>query len=769
MTHLGGTKWLAYWCAVAVCLAAGTAGAQAYPPRAIEIGPDHPLFIFHTSGLSTADPAAFALDVVRVWNALPDALRPFSTMRIEMYGPTMADRHLRLRAALERLQEANIPVIVQISDEEPRRAYPVEFAEELVRDFVCIKGLMAAGLTFDEYPQFGPDPAAYPPAHVQWLIGLTDVAARYGRFLAIQLDGLHWPRLMSNASCRRLYEKFRQCSPYVIPIAHARGGHDIPRMTSAMGLWLEDTVEHWGFGATSAWYSDANLLEPGLFGRGPAPSPMPSQLYRAMILNGAMTGATVYSFEAGTDLWFGAMRGHWDTAIRPALSEIVERNLIARREFVQEKARVAYQLRVCHTPEDFHLNLRDIDGELNAGLMLRGAYGMERPGQIPELIPNSGRHYWVPILSPYAPQPVLERFARVVQPGVLNSPQEWIDLLDRDHRPDGIGTAFISRIGLGIFVMNNREAYTELQSFRIPNVPAPVRGIEARRRDDGVLVTWPLREGDVGWKVYRRTPPDGRFALVANDLDTREWLDRDSPPEAVVAYAVTALTTEDEPYEGTVNFGDYLALSTVESRIEEEAVISPLLLQGRARPVEQPPPAFPERIQWWPSFAGVPEAQLGAAQGIVERIEAFDRAFSERDLDGLMELYSPEYEDPEGWRRDYVRRAFQWFFERHAACRMDRQIRSWDFSRFDGYRTVAVLVYCNFAGTAVSDPTGRFADRIAQFPRNDTGEVLFTFADEGGLWRIVRTEPALPNFKDILSFSAGPYDSFEAGPDRFIR
>jgi len=54
---------------------------------------------------------------------------------------------------------------------------------------------------------------------------------------------------------------------------------------------------------------------------------------------------------------------------------------------------------------------------------------------------------------------------------------------------------------------------------------------------------------------------------------------------------------------------------------------------------------------------------------------------------------------------------------------------------------------------------------IGCFPRTANGEVWIYFAQEDKAWRVVRTNPALPNFKDILSFSASPYDPMQAGPD----
>ncbi|MBN2310237.1 MAG: hypothetical protein JXR94_14780 [Candidatus Hydrogenedentes bacterium] len=754
----------------AVCLAAGGASAAGpYPPLAVEIAPDHPLFIFDTADLDPADPSAYGDGVIRAWGRLPDALKPFAAMLVAMPGNDAEGRHLRYRALLQVLREAEIPTVLRLADADLAQIYDLAKTEELLRDFTFVKGIQAADLPFEEYHPGGPPGAQATPAVVEWLVGAIDVAARYGRFIAIELDEIRWPRAMANVSAKPLYDKLVECRGYVVPVAAFRGPHTIAQQSAAMGLWLEGAAAQWGVAPTSEWYRQAGFLEPGVFGRGGAPGAMPSDLYSAMILCGAMTGASVYSFAPGSDLWFGERRHHWDSAIEPTLRRIVSYGLIARDDFVAKKAQVAYQLVPAQSPQEFHLNLRDIDGVLDQGLLIRGAYGMERPGQVPELIPNSGRHYWVPILSPYAPQAAIEQFARVVRPGAMTSAEAWTELLDRYYRPDGLGSAFICRIGRGLFVLHTRENLYETQTYRIPSAPAPVLGLKALRNEEGVELTWPFREGDVAYRVHRRVLPDGAFEVVASDVDTRSWIDHEVTPELSVAYSVTALTNETALREGQVNYGDSLAFSVVESEIEEEVVITPLLGYGKGRPLEQAEDPRPASQEWWPGLEGLTEDQRPVAEAVAQRIEAWDKAFSSEDLDGVMDLYATDYQDLQGWRFQYARRAYQWFFERYGVCKMDRQIRAWDFSQLAGSQQVSALLYCRFRGVALTDPSGLMADPQAYFPRTDTGEIMITFVEREGAWRILRTDPALPNFKDILSFSAGPYDAFAPGPDLYVR
>ena len=754
--------------ALVICLSA-TASAQ-FPPLCVEIGPEHPLFIFQDTGGDLADPTAYAQHVVQVWKALPDDLKPLSVIQVEARGADVASRHQWYRALLVALQDGDVPAVLRLADEDLRRVYPLDRAEELLREFTCVKGVQAVGLPLEEYYEFGADDPHGTPPVVRWLVDAIDLAARYGRFMAIELDRIRWPRVMSNTWCAPLRDKMRACAAYTVPIGRCRGSHTVPQMSALLGAWIDGMTAQWGVGPDSRWYADALFLAPGVFGVSDAPVKMPPALYRAMILNGAMTGAAVYSFAPDADLWFGAARVHWDDAIYPTLRDLVDLGLIARQDLVKEKTRVAYQLAPARTAEEFHANLRDIDGVLDAGLLMRGGYGMERPGQVPELILNTGRYYWVPLLPPEAGAATSGTIAAAVKPGTLASPEAWKEMLGKNYPPYGEGTAFITNVGRGIFVMNTCENRFEQQTFRLPGVPAAVRQISAERHDApgaaGVSLTWAFREGDLSYKVHKRVLPETRWTVLAKGLEERKYLDTTADPTQTIAYTITSLTDDKEPFEGVVNFGEYLTLSNVESRIAEEVTIGPLLGVAQSKPIEKRAPAPENPAPWWPNFAGLNESQTPLAAEIVRRIEAWDRAFCAKDLNAVLDLYSQDYEDPTGWRLQYVRRAYQWFFEHYNACVMHRQIRRWDFAAHDTTGQVGVLLYCRFAGWALTDPTGRTADTPAYFPRAGNGEIWVYFVIKDNIWRIVRTNPALPDFKDILSFSASPYDKITLGPDR---
>lgn len=739
-----------------------SAGAAAqYPPVAVEISAEHPLLIFAFNG-GGASADQHAAQMIAAWRELPDALRPYAVMQTD--APRGA-RYEYFEALLPPLQDAGLPVVLRIAGGDPARRCAVSQVESLLTAFTVVKGVEATDLPLNIYDPLAVDEEGM-PLLARWLISVLESAARYGRFLHLPLGEVAWLRLMAHPAYTPILNMMREYQDYVIPSCLHRGPGAMAQMSAVMGLWLEGRAAQWGIAADSRWYADARYIAPGVFGAPADPAKIPSALYRAMLLNGAMTGAAVYAFPQSDDLWFGPQRRHWDAVILPTMAELIDRGLIARKDFTAKKARVAYQLGAAATPKDFHRNLRDLDPTLDEGLLIQAAYGAERPGQITELTPNRNGLYWIPIFSPFAPQDTLSDFALVVQPGAADSVQGWERLLESYRAPDGDGDAFISVVGRAIFLMNTCENTLAAQRFTLNTAPAPVRGFTARREGENVELSWPFREGDVSYTVLRRIPPNPQYVAIAEGIVERRFADITPPPDQTLVYAVTALTNETEAFEGALHFGEHRLLSVVESRIAEEATLSPLLPSAQSAPLPEPPAPPEEDKPWWPDYEGLDDTQRAAAQAIVERIELMERAFQAGDLDGVMDLYATDYEDAQGWGFQYVRRAYQWFFERYRTPRMHRQIRRWNFDAYAGSREVNLLLYCALTGVAWSDTEGRVADQRIAIPRTESAEAWFTFTDKDGVWRIQRSNPAVPNFRDLLSYSAGPFDGITPGPDQ---
>jgi ketosteroid isomerase-like protein len=703
--------------------------------------------------------AAEGASVVSRIAALPDSIRPFAGVVLNT-GPAFSTE---FKEALETLEAGNVPVFVEIAGASPSFLVAPDRLDRLFKKHTGVVGVVAAGLRFDHYDVSpGVNPYSTPP-NVRWAMDAIDVAARYGRRFVLELDGVNTARLMANAECRVLLEKIRSAGQHVAPVARLSDSQAIPGIMSAMGLWLEGSVDAWGITATDAWFAQAPFVSPGVFGANDDAA-MPASFYRAMILNGAMTGATICIVEPASAMWFAEDPQPWREAVKPTLEDVVRLGLIPRRAFVERKAQIALQLLSADSSAQFHLNLRDLDSTLDEGLLLHGAYGLELPGLVPELVPNSGRHYWVPVLTPSAPEEVTNRFARVVRAGSMMTAEDWTDLLDRVYQPDGAGTAFISRVGRGVFVMHTRENRYEQQTFRLPRLPSPVYGTSGERTNDGLRISWPFREDDFAYRVYKQAEGVSAFELVADVSDKRFWIDVNVAPGEAAVYAVTAFTDEGTPYEGTVNYGDYLVFSTVESRVEEVIVFEGESNLATVRRVNNRVDDRPLAQTWWPGGEPPPADHQAVADEITGRLLDWSKAFNNEDLGMVMDLYTTDYVDPQGWRHQYARRAYQWFFERYALCRLHTQVRSWDFSKITNGE-VSVRVFVRGTGVAMTDSAGTTADVRVRFPRTRDQETVLQFQNIEGAWRIARTDPALPNMKELLSFSLAPGIGYMPGSD----
>ena len=742
---------------------AGTARA-AFPPPAVEISAEHPLYVFSDSRPAGTPAAVYAQSVAAHWQQLPPVIRPYAAMLLE-FSPAEAAE------LLPPLQQADIPVIARVSGG-VGGVFPAGDLRAVLEAHTIVRGVEAAGFAFDAYSA---DPS------LDWLGQTVETAANYGRIVLLPMEGLAAPRLMTNRATAGVYAKIRACRDYVVPVCPNRGRHTIPAMTALMGMWLEGAVANWGAGPDARWYTDSAFIEPGLFGANGDPSRMPAGLYRTMILNGAMTGAAVYTFAWDRDLWFGVTPQPWTSAILPTLLQLTEGSFIARRDFVMKCAPLALQLPPAANPLEFTAATREIDAVYDTGNLMTGVYGLERPWQMSELVPNRPGVFWVPLMAAHAVPGTVGGFNTLVQPGTVPDAAKWAELAARLHPPaDPAATAFTARVGRGVFVMNSRENVIETQTFSLPELPAPVRGLNARREAGGITLAWPFREGDVAYSVWRRIEPDTHFSLIAKGIDQRQFTDTTALPDQTAAYAVTALTSDKEPLSGTVGFGESFVFSAVESRIAEEAQLTPLMAyaDGKALPgfgdetARIIPPAPPLEgaagaLPWWPYYGGLTEGQQQVAMEITARIEAMEQAFNGGSLDKLMDFYGDDYKDAQGWGAEYVMRAWQWFFERYRGPRMHRQIRRWDFSAFEAEGRVSVLLYCRFSGAPLSDPAGLRAGAPVALPLSDSGEVWFDWTKSGDEWRMERTQPAVPNMRELLSFSAGPYDGLGAGPDRY--
>lgn len=734
MKYLGVAAWFLMAAASAAQAQDVASAVSVYPPLTTELSAEHPLLIFRVEPLEGAAAGAYAPHVFDVWQQLPDVLKPFGALSVTV--PAGDDGP----AFLQALQDGGIPLVVRVSAGGRGGRQDIGQIENVLSSYPTIRGIDARGIRFDRYD--GPDDSGdVARANTAWLLGALDTAAKYGRFLQLPLAGLDAARFMAHPAYAELLGKFRELSPYLLAVAMQRGEHISQANAGCMGLWLSGHAGAWGIAADPRWYTDLRHAGPGVMGKGAGIEP-PASLYRAMVLSGAMAGAWVYDFEVPEDLWYSPTGVAWIDAINPVLGELLDLGLTPRKEFVLKAAPLAFSLAEAGDPAAFHRNLHDLSPVIDAGVLWQATYGRpEGP------IGNFGGFAGIPILPPGASEDIRMQFSAVIQADPTATLEQRKAAADPLRKPPGQGAAALVQTGRGVYVFNTTLAFQNPQTYTIDELPAAVRGLEARREGAGVTLTWPFREGDVSYNVYRRTSPQVHFTRLARGLEDRSYSDPEVPANDTIAYAVTALTNEKEPLTGTVNYGEFLVYSIVESRIAEEALLTPILTSAtsqsaggfNAPPLETPNPR-----------AELPESQREIAQTIEGRLLAWKRAFEAEDLTAVLGIYADEYEDPEGWRVQYVKRVYQAFFEQCAALRLDYQVRSWDFSSFDTSGQVNVLVYCSLRGNTISDPAGRNADLTIELPHTATNEVVLSWTGSGGTWRIQRTDPAIPNLSDLL-------------------
>lgn len=220
-------------------------------------------------------------------------------------------------------------------------------------------------------------------------------------------------------------------------------------------------------------------------------------------------------------------------------------------------------------------------------------------------------------------------------------------------------------------------------------------------------------------------------------------------------YTVLAETEARERVKGTVNYLDFLRFSESISRPVEECRVHP---DSRIAcgPMVAPEDDRPESQVVYPTFDGA-EGHPAEAREIVARIDDFKRHYDAGDWRAVSALYATDYEDANGYHKEYADRAWKWWFFRMNRFHFLRQIRHWDFGDFAEHGLVRVRMFALCRALRRDDqPFGYGFHGTCRIPRTPDEEVTFTWArDPDGAWRIRHTDPALPNFFEILWNSRG--------------
>ena len=773
------------------------------------ITPKHPAIMLQTSnrfadsdegygyGDLRTEATRHGREAVRVWReTVPDDIKPYCHLQMEVRRHGHAERYEAYRRVLAELEEAEIPADVQIADPHDEYVFDPIYVEKLLAEFSCIKIVAITENRFEHYSDYNVPRYATPP-HVRYAVDILHMAARHGKHVVISLQDLKWMHVLTDELNRPLEAAVRKYGDYCIPVSEHIGPRHIQRVTSIWGSWIAGDVRNWGIEPQSWWFENGRMIEPGVFGQSQPDNTriMPPDLYRAMILQGAMMGATVYNFEPFWDLFDYDNAHCWRDVIYPTLMEVIAGKYIPEREQVLEKTNVAFQLNSARTITEFHENLRDVDWIGDEGRFVRAAYGLWSRYLEHELVPNKGRHFFIPLLGPGVSDKALERFEEIVRPGQCDTVAGYEELLANHYPPDG-NDAFVTSINGHTYVMQTHANLYERQSYTV-ELPKPVSGLTAKRSESGVRLEW---SGDPGASTYhiRRVAgaalpnPRGYSACVWHGLaETRSdpqlqsgesvetksgaavpefgeqippigtttktaYLDKSAEPGRTYSYTVTASTITMARKTGTVNYLDFVVFSETESVPGEWVCALP---DGRLEygKVEDPPDERPVSQVVHPLFDGAEGAHRTVAEEIVAALDAFKDAYDSWDYPRVLASYSGGYEDANGYHKEYVGWAWKWWFTRNVNGVMLRQIRQWDFSNYAESGEVRVKLFSLFRAVRYDDqPFGYGYDGTLRIPRHADEEVVYTWRkEEDGAWRIVHTQPSLPNMAEILWNSRG--------------
>lgn len=216
------------------------------------------------------------------------------------------NRYEVFRRILAELEEAGAPANIQFASPTPTTpfVFDPDYVEKLTQEFSCIKSYTITEMRWEHYRTFNVPRYALPP-ETRYAIDVIKMAGRYGKHISMSFQDLKWMHIGADALHETLVDTIVEHSEHVLAVNEHIGPRHLQRQTSVWGFWIADMVKNWGVEPQSWWFENGRMLSPGLFGQRMADDPrqMPPLLYRAMILQGALLGATVYQFEPYWDLF----------------------------------------------------------------------------------------------------------------------------------------------------------------------------------------------------------------------------------------------------------------------------------------------------------------------------------------------------------------------------------------------------------------------------------------------------------------------------------
>ncbi len=732
----------------------------------IRISNETPLLIVMAPHEPTGDYAEQGRVMIECFERLDDDIKPHVTVQIEGKHD---DSFRRNEVLLPMAEQAGVPITLQVqtNNSDVKDTLPMETARRMVDRFDCIVGLQIVEASVRTFVDHGGGMEYTLGRNARYARDTITLCAEYGLFMSWQQMTENAAALACSVDNEALFETVREHGDLVIPT------HEMNCETSkyichlsSMGLWASGVTAQWGVEAQSWYWWDAGYEAPGAFL--PGTTNMPGSVWAIMFLLGASAGATVYSVEPGNEFWH---RG--DEWIIPTFRRLVKERLIPSRDEVIAASPLAYHLPKCQTPQDFHAISRDLDFDRHEGRLVGATYGVFDRARDAEMIPNTPRYGWIPVLPAKTSQSVLDRFERVIVPGELQSVEHAKKVADEHFPVVDRGEAWSQMVGPLAVAVNTHENWYEPESIKL-ELPRRPTGVSLSEGNDGWSLSWDQGDGDQYYRVWRfrdgvETEISGSVVVDAQ-FDLPEKLPGD-------LFAVSAVTDAKETIEETLHLHEFLMYSRKESmrslwvdvdgrqmashRFGEAVLpVSPDVLTSESRCASC---TAVEDLLSPEVAADDPQAQL--KRDVMSAMIGWKRAIEAEDIDRILSCYAHDYSEPDGRTTESVEVAFRSLFRRYQPEANERLLKEWGSIEAWHFPTLRLLVR-----TWVSVASDRVElDVVAEMragggPEMEPSDIFFhPFSDRSktlrmvwtrqqGCWEIAKTSPPFLRMEDLGMF-----------------
>ncbi len=734
-------------------------------PIRTEISPSHPLFVIMAPHWPGEDHQENKRNVLEHWEQLDDELKPYFTVQIDGH---LQDNFRRIEVLLPAAEAAGIPITLQIQSNngESWNTIPLSTVERYVADYTCIVGLQITEASQRTYVVHGLDPEHAMGRNARYMRDTVRLCGEYGLFLSWQQMGENLAAVGCSANNEALFETICEYGEYVIP-THAMNGAVSKYMghLGGMGIWISGATAQWGVEGQSFYWSDCGYNEPGHCTGGSMA--IPGGIYATMYLLGASAGATVFSVEPGQDFWVKGKE--W---IEPTFRRILKERLIPSRTETLATTPVAYHMPLCQKPIDFHEISADLDFDRNEGRLIRGTYGVFDRARDAEMIPNTPRYGWIPVLPAKTPDWVLGQFERVIRPGDLSSVEHARKVANEYFPEMDRGTAWSYVSGPLAVAANTHENWLVPESVKLP-VPRRPTNVRLELNDDGWVLEWEANKGDQGYHVWRlRDELEERLTdepVTQTTFPLGEATDGD-------LFAVSAITSAEETIEGTLHLHQFLILSMRESRrslwfgtsADTEPVERPRL--GEAIPGITPE-VLADEVRCSECHAvedlaspviadNNPDGQI--KRELMDALLGWKQAIEAENVDRILSFYADDYVEPDGRTTESVGVVFRSIFQKYMGQAIEHLVARWG-AVSAAWRSTAMRLFvrdwravtkervevdCEIRMWAGGGPEMEPSDT---FKRSFSGELnllqmVWTHSADG--WKIHRTTPAFLRMED---------------------